>query len=393
MESSSESSDDDREVTANVYVNEAGLSQASPEKRFKARTKPETITESIDEEDRQSQFEGNPGSPTTQFSGSNATHSSGSSGFSRGSESLSRVSSASANGVVKNYPVASLANPSDGETIEIVRQVQKRLMCQGNVSENDFPEHSSPLFHPQGRGYIPVEDIMKKRYHGHGLATKSDLSFDDSNNESRYPSPRARRRRRCLVFIAIALILVGAILAAVFTVGKSETTASNVTGGQTGAPTTGTPTTSPKSFPTSVVNSEPTVIETAAPTKPRAARQRLFSISGDLIDDPTTPQYSAYQWLLNDDPANLDLDSLTDETLTQRYISALLYFSMDGDSWNTDCGFLQGTSVCEWNDEFAGKGIHCDPDGTIEAISISKSSIIMYAYLPSLLTPSCLYSR
>jgi hypothetical protein len=151
-----------------------------------------------------------------------------------------------------------------------------------------------------------------------------------------------------------------------FTVGKPKSTTSGLS--DLGDISTGNPTASP----TSLVVLEPTAIKTEAPTKHETAKEKLTAISGDLLGDPTTPQYAASQWLENEDPANLDLDSLPDKSLEQRYIVALLYFSMDGDNWDRDHGFLTEKSVCEWQDE-TGKGIQCDSDGSIEDIVISKS--------------------
>lgn len=104
------------------------------------------------------------------------------------------------------------------------------------------------------------------------------------------------------------------------------------------------------------------------------ARTHLEAMSGNALNDPTTPQYAAYQWLLNEDPANLDLDALSSKDLEQRYISALLYFSMDGNSWFDSYGFLGQGDICTWQDQASGKGISCDAEGAIEDVSISESS-------------------
>lgn len=102
----------------------------------------------------------------------------------------------------------------------------------------------------------------------------------------------------------------------------------------------------------------------------------LEAISGELLYDPQTPQYEAYQWLLNDDPAGLDLDVIPQTTLEQRYVSALLYFSTEGDSWYDSLGFLGQGDVCTWQSEASGQGISCNAEGGIEAITISKSSSV-----------------
>ncbi len=103
------------------------------------------------------------------------------------------------------------------------------------------------------------------------------------------------------------------------------------------------------------------------------AKTHLLGISGDLLNDPTTSQYDAYQWLINEDPANLDIDSIPIKNLEQRYISTLLYFSTQGSMWDDTFNFLTEVDVCDWKDSFTGKGIMCDSQGTIEEITISES--------------------
>ena len=388
MKSPSSSSDDDgKEVAAPFYEDEAGASNASPQKRFKWHEPQETILECADEE---SENEGPEYLTTHYISGSSDLENT------RGSESISRVSSSSNES--DPLATAALENSNLGETNEIVRQVQQRLMSQENNIENNPHEKPAPSpFAAQGRGYIPIGDEEKHRRRGRGLAAKTENSTDeeDSNSGSRYPSTRTRRRRRCLLLIFIALLLAGASVAIYFTFGKSETSTSKLEGGQTGDGEGGQAgegggqtgdggsgqagesgqTNVPTASPTSMEN--PTVVPagTAAPSKQQEVVERLNSISGDLVKDPSTPQHAAYQWLVNDDPANLDLDSLTDKDLTQRYVAALLYFSMAGDDWKKDLSFMQSTSVCEWRDNATGKGIRCNPEGTVDDISISKFNI------------------
>ena len=49
------------------------------------------------------------------------------------------------------------------------------------------------------------------------------------------------------------------------------------------------------------------------------------------------PQYRASMWMADDDPMNLELSEAGFE---QRYILALLYFSMDGPQWVEQNGWL-----------------------------------------------------
>ena len=105
-----------------------------------------------------------------------------------------------------------------------------------------------------------------------------------------------------------------------------------------------------------------------------STKERLENVSGDIVFDVSTPQSDAYDWLLNNDPANLDLDSLTEEELNQRYIAALFYFSLNGQNWVDQYGFLEASHVCEWNNGSSRKkmGVICDSPEKITGFAISK---------------------
>ena len=112
-----------------------------------------------------------------------------------------------------------------------------------------------------------------------------------------------------------------------------------------------------------------------SPTRyPGSTEERLKMISGDSIYNISTPQYAAYDWLLNKDPANLDLDSLTEQELNQRYIATLFYFSLNGDNWIEQYGFLEEPHVCEWNNGSYRSimGVVCDSSDKITGFAISK---------------------
>jgi len=107
---------------------------------------------------------------------------------------------------------------------------------------------------------------------------------------------------------------------------------------------------------------------------PGSTEARLKMISGDAIYNISAPQYIAYDWMLNKDPATLDLNSLTEHELYQRYIVTLFYFSLNGDNWIEQYGFLEESHVCEWNNgSFRNMmGVICDSSKKITGFAISK---------------------
>jgi hypothetical protein len=73
-----------------------------------------------------------------------------------------------------------------------------------------------------------------------------------------------------------------------------------------------------------------------------------------LLQDPTTFQYAALDWLANEDGWWVDIDSFPPQVFVERYVLALLYFSTNGTSWRKDLNFLMPTPVCDWS------GVTCD---------------------------------
>jgi len=79
----------------------------------------------------------------------------------------------------------------------------------------------------------------------------------------------------------------------------------------------------------------------------------LESISGDALNDSTTPQSMARTWLLNKDSAQVSIRVNGEERVKQRYALSVLYFALDGPNWKTD-NFLASSSECDWT------GITCN---------------------------------
>jgi Leucine-rich repeat (LRR) protein len=72
---------------------------------------------------------------------------------------------------------------------------------------------------------------------------------------------------------------------------------------------------------------------------------RLISFDGGAaLDDPTSPQYSAFLWL-SQDPNLADFEN---ERRTQRYAMATLYYSLNGESWLRNDGWLSEDDECTW---------------------------------------------
>lgn len=149
--------------------------------------------------------------------------------------------------------------------------------------------------------------------------------------------------------------------------------------------------------PTKAPTSSDTDSPTMAPTRNCNLRpekrnkeilERLSSVSSkDDLRDFTTPQGMAYEFITEDDKAQLCPD---DDNLTQRYIAAVLYYSTEGAGWaecfegDRDCGkgiskyggkeaFLSEDSECDW------AGLTCNRSGQLERIELCK--LLQWPYL------------
>lgn len=326
----------------------------------------------------------------------------------------------------------SLEDKKPADTEEIVKQVQKRLHdLSFNSSSARMPigvertEPSSDQRKARFRSWIPVDDeVPEKRargFAGGGLATKSELSDGGNATNGEY---YRRRRKLCCINIFLALLIIAAIVCSILLATHMTGSRKNASSGEgltnptlspisasgnytespsesmlspdetpSGEPPYASP--SDSSFVESPASSSPTVPPVEAPSSaspgeagstmsptdmgrmdsPRPAEERIVDISGDAIFDSNTSQHEAYAWLLEDDPANLDLDSLSDRELEQRYIAALFYFALDGDNWLDQYGFLGESNLCEWNvgSTTTMRGIICDDTGVITGFAISKS--------------------
>ena len=77
----------------------------------------------------------------------------------------------------------------------------------------------------------------------------------------------------------------------------------------------------------------------------------------DVLEDPTTSQYKAVNWLIYDDSEALDPMEEPLSDLIQRYVIAVVFFATGGES------LIQNSTVCEWD------GVECQ-DGHAMSIDL-----------------------
>eukprot|EP00934_Nitzschia_sp_Nitz4_P008695 Nitzschia sp. Nitz4//scaffold2_size372955//38018//41345//NITZ4_000364-RA/size372955-processed-gene-0.471-mRNA-1//-1//CDS//3329546599//8685//frame0 len=222
--------------------------------------------------------------------------------------------------------------------------------------------------------YIPVYDEEMTKNYGPGLAARVDSDDDYFIGESRYGNGERRRYRPYYIACLICLVVVAIILAVTLSV--TDRSSKSRDSNQIIAPTQ-IPTTSPTNAMPSGTSSPTPVpsIHTDPTIPPDSALAKLIEISGPVVLEPGTPQNDAYQWLLDEDPAQLDLDSLSDLELQQRYVAALVYFSTVGEEWDDSAGFLGAGDVCQWRNDATENGITCDSDGIISGFVLNENNL------------------
>jgi hypothetical protein len=108
-----------------------------------------------------------------------------------------------------------------------------------------------------------------------------------------------------------------------------------------------------------------------------ALQSAVHEVSGsDIFKDKTSPQWLAFQWLLNGDGLRMCPD---DEHLLQRYAFAVFYFATVGDEWlactrdgSTECSgmtFLSRFHECTWG------GVTCGPGRRVLQINLDSTNL------------------
>ena len=102
----------------------------------------------------------------------------------------------------------------------------------------------------------------------------------------------------------------------------------------------------------------------------------------ELLEKDGTAQNEAVKWISNVDDANLDVpsskESIDGPAFIQRYLLAVFYTALKGESWFSNLSFFTGNPVCNWNEIFdsnLGKytvGATCDDLSQVTSLFIRK---------------------
>ena len=111
-----------------------------------------------------------------------------------------------------------------------------------------------------------------------------------------------------------------------------------------------------------------------APTNgPDVLLKMLTSASSDggaSLQDPTSPQFSAMEWIRT--PANSGI--YTDRRFLSRYALATFYYSTHGEKWENSENWLTQAHECNWFSDDAGTP-SCDDDMNIIEIDLPRNNL------------------
>jgi hypothetical protein len=127
---------------------------------------------------------------------------------------------------------------------------------------------------------------------------------------------------------AIVLVVIGGVVGLVLAFGGGSS-------GRTASPTTAAP------------SAVPSVAPSAAPSAfviERFQQEILPEYSQVAIQNTTSPQSTAFNWLAN----NTELDSYDNFQRLQRFALATFYYATDGENWRVSNDWLSDNDECDW---------------------------------------------
>jgi hypothetical protein len=188
--------------------------------------------------------------------------------------------------------------------------------------------------------------------------------YDDEEEEDICGLSRSR------FFVVVAIILIVALVVIILGVVLGTRADTELSTASPANFTTGSPTVAPTRYTTSDFDG---LLNWIGP---------LVTDNIQTLQDPTTPQYVAFDWLANVDgyKASDDFFITPEQVFIERYVLALLYFSTNGNSWKNQYNFTLPRSICDWNDEGGDgvRGVLCNEKLYVEQLLIRKFLVVTF---------------
>ncbi|CAB9509434.1 Leucine Rich Repeat [Seminavis robusta] len=239
--------------------------------------------------------------------------------------------SGAARGAVQNFLQRRANTTTASNSNTNMRLDNHHHTAQDNDNDNDESKSNS--------GLVEATPLSEDQVGPIAIAAAQDPL---SSHASSTGSNSHRNSAACRFYSAIGLALI-VLLAAAALVGyivgqsKSEAPAIVIVSPQAGDQTT----TGQSNDDASIGNNSTgaTADHTVLDTTPSNVLSilldpHLFTSTIERLEEPSSPQYQAYQWL-KDDP---NLTSFTTARVIQRFAAATLYYATQGDQWDSNDG-------------------------------------------------------
>lgn len=195
----------------------------------------------------------------------------------------------------------------------------------------------------------------------------------DSQGNVNAKKTRSNRKRNMIVVFLVATVTIAVILGILLTREPDEVT----------SPATEQESTGPdlEESPQNVTEEEEEEVTVAVKQEVDADLikdlvEEAYVSPRVLMEDPSTPQYQAIEWLTESDEffSSLSDDESFQSKVVQRYIVVLFYYSLDGPGWDNQVRALSpDLDECEWNmflSEGESLGFLCNDNGQVNHISL-----------------------
>ena len=266
-----------------------------------------------------------------------------------------------------NHAITNLRDDISATTLDIKEtySAESSSFYEGDVDDEEGEEDSDSLyqggFNPSFGDKINVFDGIGGDFMAEALNMRQgDGMIDGEDNES-----------MLTLYFSMSPVPTSTPEPTLTTAAPSVAPPSSTPTPTTEIPTTSVPTASdPTPEPTSTTTTM-TPQQTSAPSidncenTPRqeaiAELIRPFTPTESLTFD--TPQGQAFQWIVEDDPAQVD--PCTDPLqIVQRYALATIYFATGGESWTSSTAWLTGADECNW------EGVVCSSPSGFDVVNL-----------------------
>lgn len=116
----------------------------------------------------------------------------------------------------------------------------------------------------------------------------------------------------------------------------------------------------------------PSTSPTQAPTFSKDGIEEFVETltSLELLQEVNSTQQKAFDWLINVDRYT---GMINPDIVTQRFVLAVLYYSLNGDEWINNRHWLsESLSVCEWESSASSSGV-CNDDGLLVELKLDRN--------------------